>query len=183
MYTPWADIPLGRYPPGRHPPGQTYPSADTPRQTPSPGQTLPRQTTPRQTPPSPHPSSRQPLQWTLRILLECILVLHHSFTKPKRDIFSPRDFFLRIFLQCLCHFNFNYEALVQCEPIFSHTTVGHFPWRWNWIPVDFKGFKRLFSIFTRKYAKSYLITLPTQTNVFYHIFKNPVWASRLKSDS
>ena len=52
-------------PPGRHPPpGQTSPSwADTPLGRQPPGQTPP-------------PPSRRLLQWTIRVLLECILVTH-----------------------------------------------------------------------------------------------------------
>ena len=57
----------GGQPPGRHPLSQTPPWADThtpPRQTQPPGQTpLPGQT-----------PARQPLQSTVCILLECILV-------------------------------------------------------------------------------------------------------------
>ena len=53
----WTDT----YPPGRHPPRQTPPRQTTPQQTP-PWQTYPL-------------PLRQPLQWTVRILLECILVL------------------------------------------------------------------------------------------------------------
>ena len=65
---PWVDTPLqGRHPLlGRHPPW-----ADTPpRKTPPPGQT-------------PH-ASRQLLQWTVRILLECILV-HKYVLKVVKD--------------------------------------------------------------------------------------------------
>ena len=63
--TPWADTPLGQTPLGRHPPSRyplgrhllltwaDTPWADTPRQT---------------------PCQRRPLQRTIRILLECILV-------------------------------------------------------------------------------------------------------------
>ena len=84
---------LGRHPLARPPPpGQTpSPQADPPGQTPL-GRQTPRQTPPGQTPPSrktppdrytpwadtPHPPpapSRWLLQWTVRILLECILVL------------------------------------------------------------------------------------------------------------
>ena len=54
-HPPWADIPLDRL--GKHPPGQTPPPLGQRR-------SLGRQP----------PSSRQLLQWTVRIILECILV-------------------------------------------------------------------------------------------------------------
>ena len=71
---PWADTtPPGRTPLGRYPlPGQTPPLGRHP-----PGQTPPRQTPPGQTPPlgrHPPPPGRWLLQWTVRILLEYILV-------------------------------------------------------------------------------------------------------------
>ena len=93
----WADTPLGRHPSGqtplwadtplgRHPSGQTVLWADSPSwQTPPLG----RHTRPqgRHTPPqadTPHPRADTPsrwlLQWTVRILLECILVRHAIIT-------------------------------------------------------------------------------------------------------
>ena len=75
---------LGRHPPGQTPPRQTPPQPDTPRQTIPCADTAPRQT-PQQTPPWADPTrqtpwadtspQRWPLQRTVRILLECILVL------------------------------------------------------------------------------------------------------------
>ena len=59
--------------------GEVYPPTQTPpRQTPSPGQTPPRQTPPllgKHPPGRLPPPRRRPLQWTVRILLESILVL------------------------------------------------------------------------------------------------------------
>ena len=62
----WEDTPLGRHPLDRHPPplvkhppGQTHPEADNPLGRHPPGQT---------------PPPRRPLQRTIRILLECILI-------------------------------------------------------------------------------------------------------------
>ena len=57
-HTPWeANTSLGRHPPqaGRPPPGRHPPPGKTPGQI-------------------PHPQQGQPLQWTVRIVLECILV-------------------------------------------------------------------------------------------------------------
>ena len=57
-------------PPGRHPPRQTYPLADIP----------PQQTPPGRHNPPPWPDLPSPTRWllqrTVRILLECILVLN-----------------------------------------------------------------------------------------------------------
>ena len=56
-----------------------------------PGQTLPKQTPPRQTPPYPAPG-RWPLQRTLHILLECIVVsnipmsLHYSLSRQRYSL-------------------------------------------------------------------------------------------------
>ena len=75
------DTPLGRHPladtpwqtpPGQTPPGQTPPGQTTPLQTPW-ADTRPRTDTPI----SRHPL-RRPLQWTVRILLECILAYNKS---------------------------------------------------------------------------------------------------------
>ena len=63
--------PLGRHLPGRHSPHW----ANTPRQTP-PGQTSPGQTLPPLGKHPVHAGIRWPLQRTLCILLECILVWH-----------------------------------------------------------------------------------------------------------
>ena len=64
--TPQADTPPGQTPPGQTPLGQTPPG-----QTHPPGQTPRTDTPPGQIP----PSSRRLLQRTVRILLECILVV------------------------------------------------------------------------------------------------------------
>ena len=56
IHTPWADTPLGQTPPADTPPGQTAPLLG------------------RHPPPS-----RGPLQQTVRILLECFLVLIMMF--------------------------------------------------------------------------------------------------------
>ena len=63
---------LGQTPPGRHPLADT-PWADTPRQTPPTADTSHS----RHQPPPPQQTSppRRPLQRTVRILLECILVI------------------------------------------------------------------------------------------------------------
>ena len=64
----WSDTPRARHPPGRHPLGRYPPWADPPRQThPPPWQTHPLGS---------HTPARwkRPLQRTVRILLECILV-------------------------------------------------------------------------------------------------------------
>ena len=59
---------------GRHPPGQTPPWADTPGQTPLGRHPLAGTHPPGQTPPTTPPHPRWPLQRTVCILLECILV-------------------------------------------------------------------------------------------------------------
>ena len=65
----WEDTPLGIHPQANiHPQADTHPRADTP---------LGRHTTPGQTPLLP----RRPLQRTVRILLECILV--HRYLHPQ----------------------------------------------------------------------------------------------------
>ena len=94
---PGQTLPLGRHPPGRHPPRQTHSWADThpPGRHPSwadthplgrctpPGQTPPLHRHPQadrpgRHPPGKHPPPRRPLQRTVRILLECILVLQNK---------------------------------------------------------------------------------------------------------
>ena len=91
VHPPGQTPPLGRHPPPPadnrsciQPPRQTPPWADTtplgrhpPRQTP-PGRHPPRQTPP----PPPPPFPRRPLQRTVRILLECILVFIVYFHRP-----------------------------------------------------------------------------------------------------
>ena len=76
-----------RHPPGRHPPGQTHPQGrhTLDRHPPGrhpPGQTAPLPSASWDTPHTqcklgytPCPPLQAPLQWTVRILLECILVL------------------------------------------------------------------------------------------------------------
>ena len=84
--TPWADTAPGQtHTPGRHtpvqthPPGQTPLCADTPRQIPQSKHTL--VDTPQAYPSDRHhppPTHRQPLQRTVRILLECFLVYNQT---------------------------------------------------------------------------------------------------------
>ena len=62
-HSPWVDTPLGRHPPGRHPPGQT--------------------------PPTP---KWRPLQRTVRILLECIVVLTLILIKGRTNFLDSKDF-------------------------------------------------------------------------------------------
>ena len=65
-YTHPQQTPLGRHPPRADPPGQTHPQADTPLGIHPPGQT----------PPWAGTSSRWPMQRTVSILLECILIIN-----------------------------------------------------------------------------------------------------------
>ena len=74
----WADIPLGRH----IPPGQTTPRQNPPRQTcpwantPWTDTTIGRQ---------PHPPPRRPLQRTVHILLECILVCTKKIIRIRKQ--------------------------------------------------------------------------------------------------
>ena len=83
----WAD-PLGRHPLGRHSPPhlgrQTVPLGRHPMGRPPPRQTPQVDTSHGQTRPPP----RRPLKWTVRILLECILVIKKflPFTMLNTDI-------------------------------------------------------------------------------------------------
>ena len=134
--TPLADTPLGRHPQGRYPLGSRHPS---PRgQTPHPGQTLPRQAPPqsgrhplsqagtpsvRQAPPqSGPPPERWPLQRTIRILQECILVLSAFPSIPYSFFFvcniSPIGIFhfFSLFLEITSNrFDFLWENFVITE--------------------------------------------------------------------
>ena len=76
-----ADTPILAKPPGQTAPLADIPRADTPLSRDPHGQIPPRQTPPTQTPPEQtpppaqtQPPDRRPPQWTVRILLECILV-------------------------------------------------------------------------------------------------------------
>ena len=76
IHTPWQTPPrqttsLGRHPPGRHPPGRHPPGRHPPGKHPPPSQI---HTPSGQTPPSLVSPPGRPLQRTVRILLECILV-------------------------------------------------------------------------------------------------------------
>ena len=75
MYTPQADHPLGQIPTGQTPPWTDIPSG----QTPPPGETSPWADTPLL---GRHPSNRRLLRRTVRILLECILVVEMVIVAP-----------------------------------------------------------------------------------------------------
>ena len=78
---------------GRHPPGQTPPL-------------------PGQTPPGRHPETRRPLQQTVRILLECILVMKH--VRPaSRQLASYWKDFLMILPPLNSKFEFSKSPVVS----------------------------------------------------------------------
>ena len=75
---PAADTPSGRHPLGRHPPGQT-PPRQTPPWADTPWADTPLGRHPQPTACTAYPAPSQwPLQWTVCILLECVLVMNKN---------------------------------------------------------------------------------------------------------